>query len=184
MTVSSPFPLDGGRAGVGGEGTVHVGDGTNGVVGKTSRAPPSDDCARTPSQPSPVEGEGFSRFARTDAKSTRAIKRAKNLRSKPTRTETRLWDRLRPLSVRFRRQEPMGSYVVDFVCHRANLIVEVDGGVHDRTDVAVRDLKRDAWLASQGYEVMRFSDKAVAENVETVVSAIRNAVSNRLKKAI
>ncbi len=181
---SSPFPFDGGRVGVGGGSAVHSGDGAEGVVGRASRAPLRNDCAHTPSQPSPVEGEGLARFARTDGKSTKAIRRAKNLRSKPTRTETNLWERLRLLSVRFRRQEPIGPYIVDFVCHRANLVIEVDGGVHDQTDVAIKDLQRDTWLATQGYEVVRFSNKAVSEDIEAVVSNIRRIVSNRLGKVI
>jgi very-short-patch-repair endonuclease len=86
--------------------------------------------------------------------------------------------------VRFRRQEPIGPYIVDFVCHRANLVIEVDGGVHDQTDVAIKDLQRDTWLATQGYEVVRFSNKAVSEDIEAVVSNIRRIVSNRLGKVI
>ncbi|MDP3369551.1 MAG: endonuclease domain-containing protein, partial [Brevundimonas sp.] len=138
----------------------------------------------TPSQPSPVEGEGFSRFARADRVPGQAIRRARVLRTTPTWTEAKLWDRLRQLSVRFRRQAPMGRYIVDFVCHRANLVIEVDGGVHQRTEVAVRDLERDAWFASQGYTVLRFSTRQVEENIEAVISAIRNVASNRLKRVI
>lgn len=78
----------------------------------------------------------------------------------------------------------MGRYVVDFVCHRANLVIEVDGGVHQRTDVAVRDLERDAWLTSQGYTALRFSTQQVENDIDGVVQAIRNAASNRLRKVI
>ena len=78
----------------------------------------------------------------------------------------------------------MGPYVVDFACHRANLVVEVDGGIHQLTDVAIRDLERDAWLKTQGYVVLRFSTRQVEDDIDGVVSAIRNAVSNHLKKVI
>jgi very-short-patch-repair endonuclease len=104
------------------------------------------------------------------------------LRATPTWTEAKLWDRLRLLSVRFRRQAPVGRYVVDFVCHRADLVIEVDGGVHQRMDVAVRDLERDAWFESQGYSVLRFSTRQVEDDIEMVMSTIRNAASNRLKR--
>jgi very-short-patch-repair endonuclease len=158
-------------------------DGAKGFDG-ASRTPMADGRANTPSQPSPVEGEGFSRFGRSDRVLGTAIRRARRLRTTPTRTEAKLWERLRQLSVRFRRQAPMGRYIVDFVCHRANLVIEVDGGVHQLPDVAVRDLERDAWLVSQGYSVLRFTTRQVEDDIEGVVRAIRSAVSNRLKQVI
>jgi very-short-patch-repair endonuclease len=112
------------------------------------------------------------------------VRRARSLRAQPTWTEAGLWDRLRQLPVRFRRQAPMGQYVVDFVCHRANLVIEVDGGVHQLPDVAVRDLARDAWLISQGYIVLRFTTQQVENDIDGVVRDIRNAASNRLKQVI
>ena len=180
---SAPFPLDGGRVGVGGVRTGFAEDGAKGFDA-AARSPTPDAGANTPSQPSPVEGEGFSRFARTDRASGRVIRRARALRSTPTWTEVKVWDRLRLLSVRFRRQAPMGRYIVDFVCHRANLVIEIDGGVHQRPDVAVRDLERDAWFDSQGYAVLRFSTKQIEDDIDGVVSSIWNATSNRLKQVI
>lgn len=181
---TSPFPLDGGRVGVGGARYGFAEDGAKGFVGDASRASSSDDRARTPTQPSPVEGEGYSKFARSDRKAEKVVRRAKVLRTKPTWTEAKLWDRLRGLSVRFRRQEPMGPFVVDFVCHRANLVIEVDGGVHERPDVAARDLERDAWLASQGYSVIHIRARQIESDLDGVVATIRNAASNRLKRVI
>ena len=78
----------------------------------------------------------------------------------------------------------MGSIVPDFVCHPAALVVEVDGGVHSLPDVAVRDMERDAWFKSQGYAVLRFPVSQVEDDIEGVVSTIRNAASNRLKRVI
>jgi very-short-patch-repair endonuclease len=78
----------------------------------------------------------------------------------------------------------MGQYVVDFVCHRANLVIEVDGGVHQLPDVAVRDLARDGWLISQGYTVLRFTTQQVENDIDAVVRDIRNAASNRLRQVI
>lgn len=184
IDTSTPFPLDGGRAGDGGARAGFAEDGPKGFVDDASRADPSNDGANTPTQPSPVEGEGYSRFGRFDSKAGKPVRRARMLRAKPTWTETKLWERLRALPVRFRRQEPMGDYVVDFACHRADLVIEVDGGVHNLPEVAVRDLERDGWLASQGYTVLRFSTREVEDDLDGVVVAIRNAVSNRLRKVI
>ena len=78
----------------------------------------------------------------------------------------------------------MGSIIPDFVCHPAALVVEVDGGVHSLSDVAVRDMGRDAWFESQGYKVLRFPVRQVEDDVESVMSTIRNAASNRLKRVI
>jgi len=78
----------------------------------------------------------------------------------------------------------MGSIIPDFVCHPAALVVEVDGGVHSLADVAVRDMKRDAWFESQGYAVLRFAVRQVEDDIDAVMSTIRNAASNRLKRVI
>ena len=180
---ATPFPPDGGRVGVGGARAGFAEDGAKGFDG-APRISTFDAGANTPSQPSPVEGEGFSRFGRTDQVSGRMVRRAQSMRAQPTWTEAKLWDRLRLLSVRFRRQAPVGRYIVDFVCHRANLVIEIDGGVHQRPDVAVRDLERDAWFDSQGYAVLRFSTRQVEDDIDGVVSSIRNATSNRLKQVI
>lgn len=81
---------------------------------------------------------------------SRTIAPAKRLRRAMTLPEVILWTRLRgdglhPL--RFRRQPPIGRYVLDFYCASARLCIEVDGRAHDNTDVVARDLRRDHWLA-------------------------------------
>jgi very-short-patch-repair endonuclease len=105
--------------------------------------------------------------------------RARRLRSAPTWTEAKLWDRLRHLPIRIRRQAPIGPYVVDFTCLRARLVIEVDGGVHNRTDVALRDLKRDEWLASEGYRVLRIDSRRIPSDLDAIVAEITQAI--RLK---
>ena len=105
--------------------------------------------------------------------------RARHLRAAPTWTETKLWDRLRRLPIRIRRQAPIGPYVADFACLRARLVIEVDGGVHNRTDVALRDLKRDDWLASEGYRVLRIDSRRIPDDLDAVVAEITQAI--RLK---
>jgi very-short-patch-repair endonuclease len=98
------------------------------------------------------------------------------MRSEPTHAEAGLWKHLRRFPVRFRRQAPIGPYVVDFVCHRARLVVEVDGGIHERPDVALRDVERQQWLTSEGYNVMRFTNRQVDERPDEVCAAIRAAL--------
>ncbi len=105
--------------------------------------------------------------------------RARHLRSAPTWTEAKLWERLRRLPIRVRRQAPIGPYVADFACLRARLVIEVDGGVHNRMDVALRDLKRDEWLASEGYRVLRIDSRRIPHDLDAVVAEITQAI--RLK---
>ena len=100
--------------------------------------------------------------------------RAKQLRQQPTEAETRLWRRLRRKQLgglRFRRQAPIGPYIVDFFCPDAKLIVEVDGGQHaDRQDC---DDRRTKWLEASGYRVVRFWNNDVLANTERVLSEIQ-----------
>ncbi|WP_417232856.1 endonuclease domain-containing protein [Brevundimonas sp.] len=140
-----------------------------------SSSPDAQDRASTPTQPSPLEGEGFDRFARTPRIKAGGVTRARKLRTAPTFTEARLWKRLRTFAVRFRRQAPIGPFVVDFACHRAKLVIEVDGAVHNLPEVAIRDLERDAWLTGQGYTVLRFTSRQVENDIETVLDQIRRA---------
>jgi len=82
--------------------------------------------------------------------------RARTLRKNSTNAELRLWQRLRARALRgykFVRQEPIGPYVVDFVCREERLIIELDGGQHAES---MRDLMRDRWLTERGYRVLRF----------------------------
>ena len=98
---------------------------------------------------------------------------ARRLRQAPTRAEQHLWKSLRKIEdAHFRRQAPMGPYVVDFVCHRARLVVEVDGAVHAREEVRAKDIERDAWLKSRGYAVLRISNEDVISDTGSVVERI------------
>jgi len=90
-----------------------------------------------------------------------------------TLPEKVLWKALRNPDLGFRRQVPIGNYVADFACFRARLIVEVDGGVHRLPEVQLRDAKRDAWLKTEGYRVLRFGNEHVLGDLDTVMCAIR-----------
>ena len=112
------------------------------------------------------------RFARTDRIKAGGRERARRLRAEPTWTEAKLWERLRRLPIRIRRQAPIGPYVVDFACLRARLVVEVDGGVHNRADVALRDQERDGWLATQGYRVLRIDGRRIPHDLDAIVDEV------------
>src|SRR5262245_53623553 len=102
---------------------------------------------------------------------------ARHLRKSPTDAEQRLWSRLRNRQLqdcKFRRQAPIGRYVVDFVCFERKLIVELDGGGHTLKRRA--DAGRTLWLESQGFVVLRFWNSEVFEELEGVVESIWNAL--------
>ena len=105
---------------------------------------------------------------------------ARRLRSNPTDAERKLWRilRLRQLNgVKFRRQQPLGSYIVDFVSFEAKLIVEVDGGQH--AEDKKYDLQRTEWLGSEAFRVMRFWNNEVLENLDDVGNVIWNFLKDR-----
>ena len=101
--------------------------------------------------------------------------RARQLRARQTEAERLLWLLLRDRRLngaKFRRQVPIGNYIVDFVCQEAKLIVELDGGQH--ADQVAYDAARSEWLAGVGYRVLRFWNNDLTENEEGVLTAILN----------
>jgi very-short-patch-repair endonuclease len=112
------------------------------------------------------------------APKTRA--RAKSLRRNATEAEKIIWHYLRAHRLQgasFRRQTPIGPFIVDFVCHAAKLVIEIDGGQHFESDHIRRDERRDAYLASRGYRVLRFNNHEVMTNRQGVLEAIAAAIS-------
>ena len=108
---------------------------------------------------------------RADAKAN-----ARDLRSRLTEAESLLWQQLRGRrfqGFKFRRQHPIGPYIVDFAAMRHRLVVEADGGQHNGD---ARDARRDAWLAGQGYRVLRFWNHEVLQNTELVLEEIWRAL--------
>ena len=107
--------------------------------------------------------------------SSRQLGAARNLRSSISRAERRLWYYLRAHRFRgasFRRQTPIGRYIVDFVCHDSMLIIELDGGQHGAAAATKHDDKRTAWLATRGYKVLRFWNNDVPRNTKGVLELI------------
>jgi very-short-patch-repair endonuclease len=108
--------------------------------------------------------------------------RAKSLRQTMTRAETLLWRYLKAHRIDrlgFRRQVPMGDYIVDFVCHAGRTVVELDGESHDFEARQRRDRARDEWLETRGYIVLRFTNRDVLSNLEGVVTVIRETTNAR-----
>ena len=111
--------------------------------------------------------------------SAAARQHAKTLRIGMTDAERRLWGRLRlqQLGPKFRRQHPLGPFVVDFVCLDPKLVIEVDGSQH--LDQGAYDDRRSAWLRAQGFEVLRFWANEVLASLDGVVSVIQQSLSGR-----
>jgi very-short-patch-repair endonuclease len=94
---------------------------------------------------------------------------ARLLRKNSTEIERLLWRHLRAGrfdGYKFKRQQPLGSYVVDFVCFEARLVIELDGGQHADSEA---DCHRDGWLKEQGFNVLRFWNNDVLTNLEGVL---------------
>ena len=101
------------------------------------------------------------------------IQRAKELRQKMTSAEKILWQHLRAKrfhGLKFRRQQIIAGFIVDFYCHSLRLIIEVDGKIHNKQKE--QDLERESILKAKGLQVIRFTNQQVIEDVETVLRAI------------
>lgn len=102
---------------------------------------------------------------------------AKELRRKMTPAEKLLWREIRAnkLGVRFRRQQVIAGFIVDFYCHQASLVVEVDGDIHDLQKE--EDERREKVLSALGLRVVRFRNDEVGRNLSAVVGRIRELLS-------
>ena len=104
------------------------------------------------------------------------VMRARQLRRQMTAPERALWQELRANKLggyHFRRQQVIGGFIVDFYCHGASLVVEVDGPLHESTQAY--DAERDATLAERGLRVVRFSVREVEQDLPAVLAAILQA---------
>lgn len=100
---------------------------------------------------------------------------ARALRSDMTDAEQKLWHRLRRKQIngwQFYRQKPMGSYIVDFYCPAARLVVELDGSQHLEPGHRAADRERDAFLMAQGLRVLRFDNRQALVETDAVVGVI------------
>ena len=135
---------------------------------------------------SPAEGEGLSSSplageegARREAVGRRGgslLPMAKRMRREPTEAERTLWKLLRGKRLfgwKFKRQQPIGRYIVDFVCFESRLIVEADGSQHAESHA---DCERDIYLGQQGFRVLRLWNNEILNNPEGVATVIAAAL--------
>jgi len=102
-------------------------------------------------------------------------RRAAGMRRALTPPEARLWTQIKSgglEGLKFRRQHPVGPYILDFYCHAARLAVEVDGAGHDDPDQIAHDERRSRWLATQGVEVLRVRSTDVRDHLDGVLALI------------
>ncbi len=111
------------------------------------------------------------------------LTRAKAMRSAPTDAEHRLWSILRGKGLagyKFKRQQPIGSFIVDFICIRHGLIIEADGGQHS----SQADAGRDAFLNARGFRILRFWNNDILTNEEGVATSILDALRSPLPNSL
>ncbi len=109
----------------------------------------------------------------------KTVERVKDLRRRMTLPEVILWQHLRGrklLGMRFRRQHPIGPFILDLYCVEARLAVEVDGSGHEHPDQAAYDRERTTWLGKRGVAVPRVPARDLLENLEGVLVTIRQRV--------
>ncbi|MBI4043034.1 MAG: endonuclease domain-containing protein [Deltaproteobacteria bacterium] len=109
------------------------------------------------------------------------ILKARELRREMTDAERKLWSSLRFRQIgkyKFRRQQPIGKFIVDFICFEQKLIVEVDGGQHG--EQTRYDGERTAWLEHHGYRVLRFWNNEVLQETEGVIKVISDALASEI----
>ncbi|WP_345238715.1 endonuclease domain-containing protein [Sphingomonas lutea] len=113
--------------------------------------------------------------------STAAFARAKWERRSGNLPEVVLWRELRkrPGAYKFRRQHPISNCVVDFACLDRRLVIEIDGAAHDRGNRPERDVRRDAFLRSRGFEVIRIPAREILSNLAGAIAAIVLACDQR-----
>src|SRR5687768_12241592 len=106
--------------------------------------------------------------------SPQLFQKAKELRNNMTDAEMILWMHLKKgiCCCKFRRQHPIECYVVDFYCHKAKLVIEVDGSIHNDPQQALEDQLRQQDLTVWGYQVIRFSNNQVFKNIEVIIEEI------------
>jgi very-short-patch-repair endonuclease len=110
----------------------------------------------------------------------RMNKFARDLRNNPTDVERLLWNKLRSSQlegVKFRRQQVIENFIVDFVSFEKKIVIELDGSQHN--EMHEKDKARDLCLVMNGYKVLRFCDNQIIENIEGVLEVIRNGCLNR-----
>jgi very-short-patch-repair endonuclease len=109
------------------------------------------------------------------------LKKAKQLRDHMTPTEKILWEKLKNkqiCGVRFRRQHPIETFIVDFYCHAAKLVIEIDGGIHNKTKIY--DAMRTEEIEKYDIFVLRYTNEEITANLNRVITDITTHTSLRI----
>jgi very-short-patch-repair endonuclease len=112
------------------------------------------------------------------------FKKADDLRTTMTTAENKLWEHLKGkqiLGLRFRRQHPIGQFIVDFYCHKSQLIVEVDGEIHNNTFNREYDNQRSYELNNLGLTVIRFTNDQVIKQIDNVIQKITEYCQTKIE---
>jgi len=129
--------------------------------------------------PPPLVGGGEGEGERNIKKNQKQISFARELRQKQTDSEKALWQKLRDKQfegIKFRRQQPVGPYIVDFISPKEKIIIEIDGGQHNEKEIQKKDEERTVWLEKEGYLILRFWNNEVLFNPGGVLERIREAI--------
>ena len=109
------------------------------------------------------------------------LKKAKQLRDRMTPAESILWEKLRNkqiCGVRFRRQHPIETFIVDFYCHATKLVIEIDGGIHNKTKIY--DAMRTEEIEKYDIFVLRYTNEEITSNLDKVITEITSHTNLRL----
>jgi very-short-patch-repair endonuclease len=113
-----------------------------------------------------------------------SFEKARWLRNNSTKHEKMVWDCLRKnkiLGVRIKRQHPIGTYIADFYCHAAKLVIEIDGAIHNNADQKLYDEERTFNLKINGLKVVRFSNAQIEDDLNCVMEDITKHIQERLR---
>ena len=105
------------------------------------------------------------------------LDKAKELRDTETRAEKLLWDQLRAKKLsgfKFRRQHAIERFIADFYCHKAKLVIEVDGGIHNKPEVEERDKNRTAEIDKYDINIIRFTNQEIFNSMDKVIEKIKS----------
>jgi len=107
------------------------------------------------------------------------FERAKELRKEQTPAEVLLWSKLRNRQfegLKFRRQHPVGQFIVDFYCHEKTLVIEVDGGIHNEEDVKERDENREFELKNFGLKIIRITNEEIEQDIDGILEKLKKLI--------
>jgi cyclase len=109
-----------------------------------------------------------------------AFRNAEKLRANMTEAEKILWEELRNkkfLGLKFRRQHPISRFIVDFYCHKFNLVIELDGNIHNLPEVKARDKNRENELKEFGLTILRIKNHEITNDLNSALDKIKEAIA-------